>query len=162
MSRSELVARLLSEPSAARAAIADSYQRLWPTAEQALGTAARTRGSGSQCREWPDGPGVVDRDQAGYRAAADRESEQRARRRADVSAAIQVVTERQGFFTPKTLAAYLALSERTVRQVLADSAIPSYRIAGSRPHRPQGRRQLLAALQGRPHAGLIGQAGRRR
>jgi excisionase family DNA binding protein len=49
-----------------------------------------------------------------------------------VSTAIHVVTERQGFFTPKTLAAYLALSERTVRQLLADSAIPSYRIAGSR------------------------------
>jgi excisionase family DNA binding protein len=49
-----------------------------------------------------------------------------------VSGAIHVVTERQGFFTPKTLAAYLALSERTVRQPLADSAIPSYRSAGSR------------------------------
>ena len=49
-----------------------------------------------------------------------------------MSAAIRVVTERQGFFTPKTLATYLALSERTVRQLLADSAIPSYRIAGSR------------------------------
>ena len=40
MSRSELVARLLSEMSVARAAIADSYQRLWPKAEQALGTTA--------------------------------------------------------------------------------------------------------------------------
>ena len=40
MSRSELVVRLLSEMSAARAAIADSYQRLWPTAEQAPGTTA--------------------------------------------------------------------------------------------------------------------------
>ena len=49
-----------------------------------------------------------------------------------MSRAIHVVTERQGFFTPRTLAAYLALSERTVRQLLADSAIPSYRIAGSR------------------------------
>jgi excisionase family DNA binding protein len=49
-----------------------------------------------------------------------------------VSMAIRVVTERQAFFTPRTLAAYLALSERTVRQLLADSAIPSYRIAGSR------------------------------
>jgi excisionase family DNA binding protein len=57
---------------------------------------------------------------------------QRAWGRADVSTAIRVVAERQGFFTPKTLAAYLALSERTVRQLLADSAIPSYRIAGSR------------------------------
>ena len=37
MSRSELVVRLLSEMSAARAAIADSYQRLWRAAEQAPG-----------------------------------------------------------------------------------------------------------------------------
>ena len=49
-----------------------------------------------------------------------------------MSTAIHVVTERQGFFTPKTLAAYLALSERTVRQMLAEGVIPSYRIAGSR------------------------------
>ena len=49
-----------------------------------------------------------------------------------MSAAIHVVTERQGFFTPKTLAAYLALSERTVRQMLTEGVIPSYRIAGSR------------------------------
>jgi hypothetical protein len=40
MSRSELVVRLLSELSAARTAIADSYQRLWPKAEQTLGTTA--------------------------------------------------------------------------------------------------------------------------
>ena len=40
MSRSELVVRLLSELSTARAAIADSYQRLWPKAEQAPGTTA--------------------------------------------------------------------------------------------------------------------------
>jgi excisionase family DNA binding protein len=36
------------------------------------------------------------------------------------------------FFTPKTLAAYLNLSERTVRQMLADRAIASYRVAGAR------------------------------
>lgn len=48
------------------------------------------------------------------------------------SPAIHVDTERRPFFTPKTLAAYLALSERTVRQMLADGTIPSYRIAGSR------------------------------
>ena len=40
MSRSELVVRLVSELSAARAAIADSYQRLWPKAEQAPGSTA--------------------------------------------------------------------------------------------------------------------------
>ncbi len=62
-----------------------------------------------------------------------------------MASAIHVVTERKGFFTPKTLAAYLALSERTVRQLLADSAIPSYRIAGSSALIP-GRGQLLAGL----------------
>ena len=41
MSRSELVARLLSELSATRAAIADSDQRLWPTAEQSLSATPR-------------------------------------------------------------------------------------------------------------------------
>jgi excisionase family DNA binding protein len=36
------------------------------------------------------------------------------------------------FFTARTLAQYLALSERTVRQMLADGVIPSYLIGGSR------------------------------
>ena len=45
---------------------------------------------------------------------------------------IDVATERRAFFTPKTLAAYLALSERTVRQMLADHVIPSYVIGGAR------------------------------
>lgn len=40
--------------------------------------------------------------------------------------------ERRAFFTPRALAEYLALSERTVRAMLADGEIPSYRIAGSR------------------------------
>jgi len=45
---------------------------------------------------------------------------------------VDVVTERRAFFTPKTLAAYLAVSERTVRQMLADHVIPSYLIGGAR------------------------------
>jgi excisionase family DNA binding protein len=46
---------------------------------------------------------------------------------------VQVATEkRQPFFTPKTLAIYLAVSERTVRQMLMDGTIPSYKIAGAR------------------------------
>jgi excisionase family DNA binding protein len=49
-----------------------------------------------------------------------------------VTEALHVVAERRAFLTPKTLARYLALSERTVRQLLADGVIPSYRIAGSR------------------------------
>ena len=41
------------------------------------------------------------------------------------------------FFTPKTLAEYLSVSERTIRQMLADGRIPSYRVEGVRridPH----------------------------
>jgi excisionase family DNA binding protein len=40
--------------------------------------------------------------------------------------------ERRAFFTPKTLAQYLALSERTVRSMLADGKIASYRVEGAR------------------------------
>ena len=40
--------------------------------------------------------------------------------------------ERRPFFTPKSLAAYLALSERTVREMLRRGALPSYRVGGAR------------------------------
>jgi excisionase family DNA binding protein len=46
--------------------------------------------------------------------------------------AVTVVTERRAFFTPKTLAQFLAVSERTVRSMLAKGTIPSYLIEGSR------------------------------
>lgn len=47
--------------------------------------------------------------------------------------AIRVKREtRRPFFTPKTLAEYLAVSERTVRQMLADGRVPSYRVEGVR------------------------------
>lgn len=36
------------------------------------------------------------------------------------------------FLTPKTLAAYLSVSERTARQMLADRRIASYRVEGQR------------------------------
>jgi excisionase family DNA binding protein len=45
---------------------------------------------------------------------------------------IAVRSERRAFFTPKTLAQYLALSERTVRQMLAERVVPSYLIGGAR------------------------------
>jgi excisionase family DNA binding protein len=38
----------------------------------------------------------------------------------------------RAFFTPKTLAAYLGVSERTARQMIADRRIASYRIEGVR------------------------------
>jgi excisionase family DNA binding protein len=41
-------------------------------------------------------------------------------------------TETRPFFTVKALGAYLSLSERTVRQLLAERAIASYKVAGVR------------------------------
>jgi excisionase family DNA binding protein len=46
--------------------------------------------------------------------------------------AVTVLTQRRAFFTPKSLAQYLAVSERTVRSMLAKGTIPSYLIEGSR------------------------------
>ena len=40
--------------------------------------------------------------------------------------------ELRPFFTPRTLAEYLSISERTVRQMLAEGRIPSYKIEGLR------------------------------
>jgi len=40
--------------------------------------------------------------------------------------------ERRAFFTPRGLAEYLSISERTVRQMLLDGRIPSYKIQGVR------------------------------
>jgi excisionase family DNA binding protein len=40
--------------------------------------------------------------------------------------------ERRAFVTPRTLAQYLAISERTVRSMLASHRIPSYRVEGAR------------------------------
>lgn len=45
---------------------------------------------------------------------------------------LTVEEARRQFFTPKTLAAYLALSERTVREMLRRGTIPSYRLQGAR------------------------------
>jgi excisionase family DNA binding protein len=40
--------------------------------------------------------------------------------------------ERRAFFTPRTLAQYLGVSDRTVRSMLAAGKIASYRVEGSR------------------------------
>jgi len=39
---------------------------------------------------------------------------------------------RRPFFTPRSLAAYLAISERSVREMLRDGRMPSYQIEGAR------------------------------
>ena len=46
--------------------------------------------------------------------------------------AIEERDARQAFFTPRTLATYLAVSERTLRELLRTGEIPSYKIAGAR------------------------------
>jgi excisionase family DNA binding protein len=40
--------------------------------------------------------------------------------------------ELQPFYTPKTLARRLAVSDRSMRRMLSEGTIPSYRVAGSR------------------------------
>lgn len=47
--------------------------------------------------------------------------------------AVRLATpDRRPFFTPKTLAAYLSISERTVRDMLSKHRIPSYKVEGQR------------------------------
>lgn len=54
--------------------------------------------------------------------------------------------ERRAFFTPKALAAYLSVSERTVRTLLARGDIPSYRVGdGARRIDPADVDRYLAA-----------------
>jgi excisionase family DNA binding protein len=53
-------------------------------------------------------------------------------------------TERRVFFTPKALAQYLAISERTVRSMLASGRIPSYRVEGVRRIDPRDVDRYLA------------------
>ena len=53
--------------------------------------------------------------------------------------------ERRAFFTPKTLALYLSVSERTVRSMLASGRIASYRVEGARRIDPVDVDSYLAA-----------------
>lgn len=43
-----------------------------------------------------------------------------------------VADERRPFFTPRSLAEFLNLDPRTVRTMLSDGVIPSYKIGGAR------------------------------
>jgi excisionase family DNA binding protein len=45
--------------------------------------------------------------------------------------------ERRAFFTPKTLAEYLHISDRQVRNLLKSGKLPSYRVEGSRRIAPE-------------------------
>ena len=47
--------------------------------------------------------------------------------------AVRIVKQQlRPFFTPKGLAEYLSISERTVREMLSKQRIPSYKVEGQR------------------------------
>ncbi len=52
--------------------------------------------------------------------------------------------ELRPFFTPKALAEYLSISERTVREMLSKKRIPSYKVEGQRRIDPADVEQYLA------------------
>jgi excisionase family DNA binding protein len=66
-------------------------------------------------------------------------------RRIQVAAVEVGKGQRRAFFTPKALAAYLSLSERTIREMLRTGVIPSYRIEGARRVDPCDVDSYLAA-----------------
>lgn len=51
---------------------------------------------------------------------------------------------RRAFFTPETLAGYLSLSGRTVRDMLRRGEIPSYKLGGARRIDPEDVDRYLA------------------
>lgn len=52
--------------------------------------------------------------------------------------------DRRPFFTPKTLAEYFDVSERTIFQMITDGEIASYKIAGRRRIAAEDADQYLA------------------
>jgi excisionase family DNA binding protein len=52
--------------------------------------------------------------------------------------------ELRPFFTPKALADYLSISERTVREMLSKERIPSYKVEGQRRINPADVEKNLA------------------
>src|SRR3989442_15070096 len=60
---------------------------------------------------------------------------------------IEVVElERRAFFTPRTLAKYLSLSDRTVREMLRTGKIASYKVEGARRINPSGKAVWVARV----------------
>lgn len=66
------------------------------------------------------------------RAEAKARLADRDRRLAEARPVIVKAPDREPFFTPKTLAQLLQVSERTVRTMLAEHRIASYRVMGQR------------------------------
>jgi len=68
-----------------------------------------------------------------------------------VSAVRIAKQELRPFFTPKSLAEYLSISERTVRDMLSKERIPSYKVEGQRRIDPVDVEKYLARNRnGRP------------
>jgi excisionase family DNA binding protein len=55
---------------------------------------------------------------------------------ANGSGALTVITEREAWFTPETLAAYLQVSDRQVRNWVSEGLLVSYKIGSSRRFDP--------------------------
>jgi len=55
------------------------------------------------------------------------------------------------FFTPRTLAQYLSISERTVREMVRTGQLASYRVAGSRRIAAEDVDAYLAAHRSEEH-----------
>jgi excisionase family DNA binding protein len=66
-----------------------------------------------------------------------------------VSAARIAKQEFRPFFTPKGLAEYLSISERTVRDMLSKQRIPSYKVGGQRRIDPADVEKYLARNRSR-------------
>jgi excisionase family DNA binding protein len=59
--------------------------------------------------------------------------------------AVQIVEQQlRPFFTPKGLAQYLSISERTLREMLSKQRIPSYKVEGQRRTDPADVEKYLA------------------
>lgn len=61
-----------------------------------------------------------------------------------MSAARVAREELRPFFSPKALADYLSISERTVREMLSKQRIPSYKVEGQRRIDPADVEKYLA------------------
>jgi excisionase family DNA binding protein len=69
-------------------------------------------------------------------ASGERRPVRSPRGNANGSKALSVSTERQAWFTTETLAAYLQVSDRLVRNWVNDGLLVSYKIGGSRRFDP--------------------------
>jgi excisionase family DNA binding protein len=60
---------------------------------------------------------------------------------------LTIDTERQAWFTPDTLAAYLQVSDRMIRKWVAEGRLVSYKLDGCRRFDPADVDRFVAALR---------------